>query len=205
MDGASKFIRGDAIAGVLITLINVVGGLVIGVSQGMSIGEAASTFTTLTIGDGLVSQLPALLISVAAGLLLTRGTQQSELPKQAVSQLFTRPGVLFITAGFLMVLVFTDLPALPLLLIAAICVSAGVFLIRNEGAAPPVVPKPKPKPAEQPIGKLLENDVLEMELGIELVPLADSRAGGTLMAEIARVRQTIAKELGVVMPKVTSP
>ena len=202
MDGASKFIRGDAIAGVLITLINVVGGLVIGVSQGMSIGEAASTFTTLTIGDGLVSQLPALLISVAAGLLLTRGTQQSELPKQAVSQLFTKPGVLFITAGFLMVLVFTDLPALPLLLIAAICVSAGVFLIRNEGAAPPVVPKPKPQPAEQPIGKLLENDVLEMELGIELVPLADSRAGGTLMAEIARVRQTIAKELGVVMPKV---
>ena len=202
MDGASKFLRGDAVAGVLITLINVVGGLVIGVSQGMSIGDAASTFTTLTIGDGLVSQLPALLISVSAGLLLTRGTKDSELPKQAVTQLFTKPGILLITAGFLVVLVFTDLPALPLLLIAAICATTGVLLIRNEDSPAPVVARPKPQPTEQPIGKLLENDVLELELGIELVPLADSRTGGTLMAEIARVRQTIAKELGVILPKV---
>ena len=200
MDGASKFIRGDAIAGILITLINVVGGLVIGMSKGMSIGEATSTFTTLTIGDGLVSQLPALLISVSAGLLLTRGTQQSDLPKQAVSQLFTKPGILLITAGFLSILVFTELPAAPLLLIAAICASVGILLIRNQDTPQPAPPKPKPQLAEQPIGKLLENDVLEMELGIELVPLADARTGGSLMAEIAYVRQTIAKELGLILP-----
>ena len=202
MDGASKFIRGDAIAGILITLINVVGGLVIGMSKGMSIGEATSTFTTLTIGDGLVSQLPALLISVSAGLLLTRGTQQSDLPKQAVSQLFTKPGILLITAGFLSILVFTELPAAPLLLIAAICASVGILLIRNQDTPQPAPPKPKPQLAEQPIGTLLENDVLEMELGIELVPLADARTGGSLMAEIAYVRQTIAKELGLILPKV---
>ena len=205
MDGASKFVRGDAIAGVLITAINIMGGLFIGVSQGMTFGESAATFTTLTIGDGLASQLPALLISVAAGLLLTRGTRQTDLPKETVNQLFSRPAIMLITAGFLGILVFTKLPAIPLLAIAAICgLIAYQTMNQSKSNSLPQndLPKPLPKPVEQPIGKLLENESLELELGITLIPLADTRKGGTLLAETGMVRSRLAKELGLILPKV---
>ncbi|MDP6718172.1 MAG: FHIPEP family type III secretion protein, partial [Pirellulaceae bacterium] len=120
MDGASKFVRGDAVAGILITLINVIGGLVIGVVEyGMSITEAGELFTKLTIGDGLVSQVPALLISLAAALLVTRSTQRINLPAQFLQQLFSRPQALVVAAGFVGVLIFTSLPTIPLLLIAS--------------------------------------------------------------------------------------
>jgi len=123
MDGASKFVRGDAIAGIIITLINIVGGLVIGVvDAGMEIGEAASLFTKLTIGDGLVSQVPAFLISLAAGLLVTRSSGDVNLPVQFVSQLFSRPQALAVTGGFLGVLIFTNLPTVPLLAIGSSCI-----------------------------------------------------------------------------------
>ncbi len=101
MDGASKFVRGDAIAGVIITLINIAGGLAIGLSSSMSIGEATTTFTKLTIGDGLASQVPALLISLAAGLLVTRSSRKTNLPRESINQVFARPIVLIITAVFL--------------------------------------------------------------------------------------------------------
>ena len=110
MDGASKFVRGDAIAGVVITLINIAGGLFVGLSHSMGIGDAVPTFTRLTIGDGLASQIPALLISLAAGLLVTRSGQQSDLPRESIQQVFGRPGVLVITAIFLGLMVLTDLP-----------------------------------------------------------------------------------------------
>ncbi len=203
MDGASKFVRGDAIAGVLITMINIVGGLFIGFSQGMNISEAAATFTTLTIGDGLVSQLPALLISVAAGLLLTRGTRKSDLPQETISQLFTKPGILIITALFLMVMVFTKLPAIPLLVIAAACGGIAYLQLSNQLNKPEPPKRQAPvAPTEQPISRLLERDTLEFELGIGLIPYADSRKGGRLLAEIATLRQRVAKELGMILPKV---
>ncbi len=205
MDGASKFVRGDAIAGVLITVINIIGGLFIGLSQGMNLAQAGETFTRLTIGDGLVSQLPALLISVSAGLLLTRGTRKTDLPQETVTQLFSRPAIMIITAGFLAAMVFTKLPAVPLLVIAAACGSVA-YLLLNKPAVQPEPAKqpanPKPQSLEQPISKLLERDVMEFELGIELIPLADSRKGGTLLAEITAVRVQLAKELGVILPKV---
>ena len=102
MDGASKFVRGDAIAGIIITLINIVGGLIIGmVEHGMTLAEAAEVYTQLTIGDGLVSQVPAFLISLAAGLLVTRSTQKSNMPREFMQQLFSRPQALAVTGGFL--------------------------------------------------------------------------------------------------------
>src|SRR5208337_1389688 len=123
MDGASKFVRGDAIAGIIITLINIVGGLFIGmIESGMSLGQAASLFTTLTIGDGLVSQVPAFLISLAAGLLVTRSSSDSDLPRDFVQQLFARPHALAVAGGFLSILIFTSLPRIPLLAIATTCI-----------------------------------------------------------------------------------
>jgi flagellar biosynthesis protein FlhA len=127
MDGASKFVRGDAIAGIVITIINIVGGFTIGVAEyGMSFGDAASTFTRLTIGDGLVSQIPAFLISLAAGLLVTRSTQRSNMPQEFIGQLFSRPQALAVTGGFLAVLMFTSLPRVPLMLLGAACLSGAI-------------------------------------------------------------------------------
>ena len=118
MDGASKFVRGDAIAGIVITLINIVGGLFIGVFEaGMGIGEAAELFTTLTIGDGLVSQIPAFLISLAAGLLVTRSSRATNLPAEFLKQLFSRPQALIVAGAFLCILILTSLPKIPLLVV----------------------------------------------------------------------------------------
>src|SRR5215475_6318071 len=115
MDGVSKFVRGDAIAAILITLINIVGGLVIGMVQGgMNFSQAADIFTKLTIGDGLVSQVPAFLISLAAGLLVTRSSNDTNLPGEFLKQLFSRPQALAVTGGFLGMLIFTNLPMVPL-------------------------------------------------------------------------------------------
>lgn len=206
MDGASKFVRGDAIAGVLITVINIAGGLIIGVSSSMSIGQAAETFTKLTIGDGLASQLPALLISLAAGLLVTRSTRQTDLPRESMNQVFARPIVLIITAVFLGLMVLTDLPKIPLLIIASGCL-AGAYMVfksneaEKKAAAVSKAPAP-PQATEVTIDKLLNNDVLEMELGVGLIPLADTRQGGSLLATITQVRKEIASEMGVILPKI---
>ena len=136
MDGASKFVRGDAIAGIVIILINIIGGLFIGIVQnGMSPGQAASLFTTLTIGDGLVTQVPAFLISLAAGMLVTRSNQASNLPSEFLRQLFSRPQALAVAGGFLGILIFTNLPRIPLLLIGAACVGMAVTLFRRETKA----------------------------------------------------------------------
>ena len=119
MDGAGKFVRGDAVAGVLITFVNIVGGLYLGiVDQGMAPAEAVGVFTKLTIGDGLVSQVPAFLISLAAGLIVTRSSSDSDLGRDVLGQLFSRPGVLGVAAGFLAILAFTALPMAPMLTIA---------------------------------------------------------------------------------------
>src|SRR3954452_13403600 len=135
MDGASKFVRGDAIAGIIITIINIGGGFVIGVLQeGMAFGDAAEIFTKLTIGDGLVSQVPAFLISLAAGLLVTRSTQKSDLPAQFMQQLFSNPRALAVASGFLGILVFTSLPKVPLLAIGAGCGSLALMLTRQTKA-----------------------------------------------------------------------
>lgn len=207
MDGASKFVRGDAVAGVIITLLNIAGGLAIGVLEhGMDLGQAASVFTRLTIGDGLVTQVPAFLISLSAGLIVTRSSQSSNLPAQFVSQLVSRPEVLAITAGFLGLLIFTNLPALPLSGLAIACAALAMLLTRRQrqAAAAAAVPTPSDqvKPREERVEDYLAVDPMEIEIGVGLIRLADPKRGGDLLERIARVRQSIASELGLIMPKV---
>ena len=210
MDGASKFVRGDAIAGVIITLINIVGGLSIGLTSGsMSIGEATDIYTKLTIGDGLVSQIPALLISLAAGLLVTRGSESTNLPSEFLKQLFTKPQVLVMAGAFLGLLVFTKLPALPLLLLAVGFLGLA-WVNRSQPAAsadnnePKLAAKPRrqsPHKASR-IEDYLQVDALELELGLSLVGIANSARGGDLLSKITKIRQGIAGDLGLVLPSV---
>ncbi len=205
MDGASKFVRGDAIAGIVIMLINIVGGLIIGVAEhGMPLSEAAAVFTRLTIGDGLVSQVPAFLISLAAGLLVTRSTQRSNLPQLFISQLFSRPQALAVTGGFLAVLVTTDLPRTPLMILGAACFGMSRMLTQNEAklkVAAKTEEAKKPA-AEERIEDFLTIDPMEIEVGVGLIRLADPKRGGDLLERIQRVRQSVAAEIGILMPKV---
>ena len=203
MDGASKFVRGDAIAGVLITLINIFGGLIVGMMHGMSIGEAAAIFTKLTIGDGLVSQLPALLVALAAGILVTRSHKKSDLSREAVQQVLARPIVLVTAAAFLGLLVLTKLPMIPLLTVGSIC-----LLLAWSGSQQSKMKKAESKPEPAPLAKeisidrLLTNDLMEIELGLELIPLVDAKQGGTLLQGVSNVRQQIASDLGIILPKI---
>ena len=201
MDGASKFVRGDAIAGVLITTVNIVGGLVVGLMANMELAQAASVFTKLTIGDGLVSQLPALLISVAAAILVTRSTRKSNLPRDSFNQLLNQPIVLVFTAFFLGAMAFTELPKLPLILLAAICLIAARLIRPTEPAHEPV-PREPAAPTEVTIERLLSSETLELELGFDLIQLADPKTGGVLLPEVTRVRKRLAADLGIILPKI---
>jgi flagellar biosynthesis protein FlhA len=207
MDGASKFVRGDAIAGIVITLVNIIGGLVIGIVEyRMGIGEAADLYTRLTIGDGLVTQVPAFLISLAAGLLVTRSSSRVNLPAQLLDQLFSRPQTLAVTAGFLGVLIFTKLPALPLLGLGGGCMGLALLLTRrqNERAAEEARHQvaPAEKPRDQRVEDFLAVDPMEVEIGAGLIRLADPQRGGDLLERIQRTRHAIAAEMGLIMPKV---
>lgn len=208
MDGASKFVRGDAIAGIVITLINVVGGLVIGVLQmGMSVSEASEIFTKLSIGDGLVSQMPAFLISLAAGLLVTRSTTDTNLPSEFLKQLVSRPEALIVTALFLGVLIFTELPKVPLLAIGGGCLIAAVTMSRTRRTADEAAvadakaAEAKKKPDER-VEDFLTVDPMELEIGVGLIRLADPKRGGDLLDRIQRVRQNVAAQFGIILPKV---
>ena len=207
MDGASKFVRGDAIAGIVITLINIVGGLVLGIVEyDMNLSEAAKLFTQLTIGDGLVSQVPALLISLAAGLLVTRSTQDSNLPAEFVQQLFSRPQALLVAGGFLAILVFTNLPTIPLLTIGGSCLGMAL-LLRSRSKQERVAEEDKKraeaaKPREERIEDYLETDPMEFEIGVGLIRLADPKRGGDLLERVQNVRQNVAADIGIILPKV---
>ncbi len=207
MDGASKFVRGDAIASIVITLINIVGGMYIGmVEQGMPLREASHVFTKLTIGDGLVTQVPAFLISLAAGLLVTRTSAESDLSNDIIGQMFIRPEAMGVSAVFLGALSFTGLPKLPLLVLGSgLCVMTFVTsrvrrttqAIVQEQTAKKVAEKPTPKPEDN-----LFVDPMELELGYGLIRLADTNSGGDLLDRVTRVRHKIAQELGMILPKV---
>ncbi|MHB1034026.1 MAG: flagellar biosynthesis protein FlhA [Pirellulales bacterium] len=207
MDGASKFVRGDAIAAIIITLINIVGGLVIGMAEaGMDVREAGSLFTKLTIGDGLVSQVPAFLISLAAGLLVTRSNRESNLPGEFLSQLFSRPQALAVAGAFVGILIFTDLPTIPLVLIGGGCLSLAYMLRqrtrKTEADTTAKAKADKEKPAEERVEDYLSIDPMEVEIGVGLIRLADPKRGGDLLERIQRVRQNVASDVGILMPKV---
>jgi len=210
MDGASKFVRGDAIAGIVITLVNIVGGLFIGVVEsGMSFSEASSLFTRLTIGDGLVSQVPAFLISLAAALLVTRSSNDVNLPNEFLRQLFSRPQALAVAGGFLSVLIFTNLPRAPLIVIGASCFILARMLTRERKQAEASAKKAKDqakaeeaKKGEERIEDFLTIDPMEIEIGVGLIRLADPKRGGDLLERVQRVRQNVAADMGIVLPKV---
>jgi flagellar biosynthesis protein FlhA len=207
MDGASKFVRGDAVAGIVITLINIVGGLFIGMIQyNMGFTQAGEIFTKLTIGDGLVTQVPAFLISLAAGLLVTRSSQDSDLPHDFIKQLFSRPQALVVAGGFLGVLVFTSMPRIPLIAIGGACIGLALSIKRKENRASVAVKAKKQAEAtkhpEERVEDFLAVDPMEVEIGVGLIRLADPKRGGDLLERIQRVRQNVAADIGVILPKV---
>jgi flagellar biosynthesis protein FlhA len=209
MDGASKFVRGDAIAGIIITLVNIVGGFAIGaLEKGWSVGESISVFTTLTIGDGLVSQVPSFIIAIAAGLIVARTSDRETIGDEIPRQLASQPTALYLISGFLGVLSFTPLPTVPLL--AAGAMLGGIaFAISQMGRQQKRVREAQARaeaaaaPAEQgAVEDLLHVDALEIEIGYGLVALVDTARGGDLLDRIAAIRRQLAAEIGLVVPPV---
>ncbi len=206
MDGASKFVRGDAVAGLIITAVNVVGGFAVGMIQrGWPAGEVAEVYTKLTIGDGLTAQIPSLVISLASALIVTRSGSKQGLGEELTGQLISQPKGLYITAVFLVVLSFTPLPSVPLLATALVLAGIAYFIGRNaqahagEQARTESAPRTPEAPA---VEQLLKIDTMELEVGYALIPLVDTARGGDLMERIAAVRRQLAAEIGLVMPPV---
>jgi len=205
MDGAAKFVRGDAIAGLMITVINIIGGLAIGlIRHGMALSDAAATFTTLTVGDGLVSQIPALLVSTAAGIVVTKGGVQGAADVALVRQLGGTYKPLALSAGAAAVVaILPGVPALPFLLLAVLAGGGAYFRKRNPISSPAdaeIVPSAA-VPSEAPIQDSLRIDTLRLELGYGLLSLA---GGDTprLTEQIKGLRRSIATEMGFVLPPV---
>ncbi len=206
MDGASKFVKGDAIAGLLINGINIIGGFIIGVAEkGMSFTDALQTYTILTIGDGLVSQIPALIIATAAGLVVTRSASGSALDDQMKSQLLSNPRVLGTVSGA--VLLFALVPGMPVLPFVMLSIGLGVSSyirkkkINAEGSA--VVETEEINEArEEKVEQYLQVDPIEIEIGYGLISLVDERQGGNLFQKIASTRKFIALEYGILIPPV---
>lgn len=209
MDGASKFVKGDAIAGIIITFINIGAGFLIGiVSKGMSFQEALTKYTLLTVGDGLVSQIPALLISTATGLVVTRAASNSNLGKDLINQLFgNNSKLMYIISGVLLFLgVFTPLPFIPYIILAIIFAFVGYKSrkekddITEEASTKETESEEIRKPEN--VMSLLKIDDIELEFGYGLIPLADINQGGDLLDRIVMIRRQIAMELGLVVPVV---
>ena len=207
MDGASKFVKGDAIVGIIITIINVVGGLIIGSTSGMPLNQVVERYTILTIGDGLVSQIPALLISTAAGIIVTRATSESNLGRDLYKQVTSQPIVLILAAVFLFIMAF--LPGFPrwVLFILSIAMAyLGYTLIRLSRVSLPEtedtadLEKIEEMRKPENVIKLLEVDPLELEFGYGLIPLADVNQGGDLLDRIVMIRRQIALDLGLIVP-----
>jgi flagellar biosynthesis protein FlhA len=205
MDGASKFVRGDAIAGILITAVNIVGGLAIGVLQlKLDILEAVTTYTLLTIGDGLVTQIPALIVSTAAGIVVSRAASDAELAAAVGTQFGGHHRALAITAGVLLTLgLIPGLPTTPFLVMAAVTGSVAYSGLRQSGKAVPAPPPASPVAAgPEKVETLLALDPLELEVGYNLIPLVDTAQGGDLLNRIRLIRRQFATELGFVVPSV---
>ena len=206
MDGASKFVRGDAIAATIITAINIVVGLGYGVVKAdMDLANASEVYTKLTIGDGLVSQIPALLVSLATAVLVTRTSQDTKLSNQLISQLFNKPQVLIVTAAFLSALTFTQLPKAPMLTMAAGCVGLAYILTKSDArnTSEPDTTKPSEKASpETPLSDLLRVDAIEIGLGVRLLPLANRDIEDNILRRIQSIRNKLATDLGIVLPEI---
>ncbi|PXV52590.1 flagellar biosynthesis protein FlhA [Dyella jiangningensis] len=214
MDGASKFVRGDATAGILILIINIVGGFFVGILQhGLSAGEAAKTYTLLTIGDGLVAQVPSLMLSIATAVIVTRVSKSTDMGKQLVGQLFGQPRALAVAGVVLGVMgLIPGMPNIAFLLLGATCGGAAWLMVKREREAQERVAKAAadvPPPAAAPAERLelgwedvASVDPLGLEVGYRLIPLVDTHQGGELMGRIKSVRRKLSQELGFLVPAV---
>lgn len=206
MDGSSKFVKGDAIAGLLITGINLIGGLLIGISSGMDLGKAAETFSVLSVGDALVSQMPALMISTASGVVVTRSATGMQLGTAMRKQVLGSRRAIGATAGLLTLMALVPgMPAIPFLLLASVLgygAYTGKFEIK-EAPPPPVATTTDTPPSPQDeLEAALALEVLTLEVGYELVQAVDPSMGGTVVDRISALRKQSAAELGIVVPPV---
>ena len=204
MDGASKFVRGDAVAGIIIVLVNIIGGLIIGVvQQGMEVAEAAKTYVLLTVGDGLVTQVPALIVSTAAGMLVTRTASTAALGEDVQKQIFTQPRA--IATAAVLLFVFALIPGMPkisfILVSALIGVLAYNVFQRAKGRAEEAEEVPVPAVAETEEG-LTPLDKMGLEVGYGLISLVDVQQGGELLQRIKTLRKQLAQEMGFIIPSV---
>ncbi len=210
MDGASKFVKGDAIAGVFITLVNIIGGLVIGVLQrGLPLSEALKTYTLLTVGDGLVAQIPALVISTATAIIVSRAAAEHDLGVELLKQITYHPRPLMI--GAMILTLFAIVPGLPTVpfLTLAILVGSMAFIMKKAARIEEVkMIEEERKKEEEEVRKpesvlsLLQVDPMEIEIGYSLIPLVDPKQGGDLLDRITMIRRQIAMELGLVVPPI---
>jgi len=209
MDGASKFVRGDAIAGLIITAINILGGLIIGVTQyNMSFAESAQVFTILTVGDGLVSQIPAIVISTAAGIVVTRAGEESDLGTKLFDQMFSSSRVLAL-AGFMLIFfgLIPGLPKLSFFFLGGILISLSFIVAQKIKTAKDAEESGEEEQSEatseeEDVKNLLDMDLMELEIGFNLIPLVDESQGGTLLSRIKSIRRQIAMEMGFIVPPV---
>jgi flagellar biosynthesis protein FlhA len=206
MDGASKFVRGDAVAGLIITVINIMGGIYVGmVEHGMPIMDCLRVFTKLTIGDGLAATIPAFIISVGAGMLVTRSNARSNLGEDLLAQLTARPIALLVAAVFLGFLSLTGLPTIPMLLLASGCGgTAFVLSSKRTAVAVAAAGQAKTEARKQPdkVETLLTVDPLEIEVGYGLIRMVDRKQNGDLLDRITNIRRQTASELGIVVPPI---
>jgi flagellar biosynthesis protein FlhA len=219
MDGASKYVKGDAVAGIMITLINVIGGLIIGVIQhDLSFGEAAEVYTLLAIGDGLVAQIPSLIISIAAGMVVSRVANEDDISSQVTNQLFARPEALYITGGIIFALgVIPGMPNLVFLLLGSALCGGGYLIAKRkkeqpakeaaaaEAAATAAGGGAAATPAESEEATwqdVMAVDTLGLEVGYRLIPLVDKSQGGELLKRIKGIRKKFAQEVGFLAPPV---
>ncbi|MDD2510048.1 MAG: flagellar biosynthesis protein FlhA, partial [Syntrophomonas sp.] len=208
MDGASKFVKGDAIAGIVIIIINIVGGFIIGMLQkGMSWNEALQVYTLLTVGDGLVTQIPALLISTATGIVVTRSASKLSLGQEMTTQLFAYPKAIGLAAVILLVLGTIGLPRIPMYSLAAFF---GILYFAFRNSTGELVDEEHLEEVEEAeaikkpenVVELLQVEKMEMELGYGLIPLVDAEQGGDLLDRIVMIRRQCAVELGFIVPPI---
>jgi flagellar biosynthesis protein FlhA len=212
MDGASKYVRGDAVAGIMVTVINVIGGLLVGLLQhDMSFADALKNYTLLAIGDGLVAQIPSLVISTAAGIVVSRVASEQDIGTQVIGQLFAKPQVLYITAGIIGGMgLIPGMPNLVFIMLAAVLGGAGYLLSRINVAAKAAAGDPKADAAPAAAAEqeeaswqdIMPVDTLGLEVGYRLIPLVDKTQGGELLKRIKGIRKKFAQEVGFLAPPV---
>ena len=211
MDGASKFVRGDAIAGIVITLINIIGGFVIGVvQQGMEIEEALSNYTLLTVGDGLVSQIPALLVSAAAGLLVSRSGSELKMGKEFAKHLFSSATPVFVGSVIIFCMgLIPGLPSIPFMTLGLLIGTIAWYFLRETEAEKEeklieeqAAASEEEAGAPEDVDHLLTLDTIELEVGYGLIPLVDRQQDGTLLGRIRAIRRQFATEMGIIIPPI---